>query len=98
MKKKNQKRSYWLLKSEPSQYSWQDLAEQSQQTDIWDGVRNYQARNFLKTMNEEDLAFFYHSAIKEPALIGIIKIIQSAQPDPSQFEKGNKYFCKHSTV
>lgn len=74
---------YWLLKSEPSAWSWDDQIRE--RTTKWDGVRNYQARNNMRSMHLNDLCFFYHSAIKEPAIMGIVKVIkmyESALDEP----------------
>ena len=72
---------YWLLKSEPSSYSFDDLIRDK--TTKWDGVRNYQARNNMKVMHMGDLGFFYHSAIKEPHIAGMMKVIKLYEPDPT---------------
>jgi predicted RNA-binding protein with PUA-like domain len=71
--------NYWLMKSEPSVYSWTDLDKEKKAT--WDGVRNFQARNNLKAMKKDDLAFLYHSN-EDKAIIGIAKIIKENYPDP----------------
>jgi predicted RNA-binding protein with PUA-like domain len=86
---------YWLMKSEPDVYSIDDL--QRDQTELWDGVRNYQARNFLKTMALGDLAFFYHSNTKPPGIVGLMKIVATNVVDPTQFEAGNKYYDPKSS-
>jgi predicted RNA-binding protein with PUA-like domain len=88
--------AYWLMKSEPDVYSIDDLA--SDRETIWDGVRNYQARNFLKTMNVGDLALFYHSNTKPPGVAGVMEITEAMVIDPSQFEEDNKYFDPQSKV
>ncbi len=75
--------AYWLLKSDPDTYSWQDL-ERDKETS-WDGVRNFQARNNLRLMKSGDLAFFYHSQ-EEKEIIGIVEIISEAYPDPTATE------------
>ena len=87
--------NYWLMKSEPNVYSIKDLAAEKQT--IWDGVRNYQARNFLRQMQPEDLAFFYHSNTKLPGIVGLMKIIESNVIDPTQFDKNSKYYDPKST-
>ena len=87
--------NYWLMKSEPQVYSIKDL-EKEQQT-IWDGVRNYQARNFLRQMQVEDLAFFYHSNTKPPGIVGLMKIVASNVVDPTQFDINSKYYDPKST-
>jgi len=73
--------NYWLLKSEPSTFSIDDLANKPNQITSWDGVRNYQARNFMRKMGVGDLAFFYHSSCKIPGIVGIIKIIKTSYPE-----------------
>ena len=87
--------NYWLMKSEPDVYSIADLAADKQE--IWDGVRNYQARNFLKSMQIGDLAFFYHSNTKIPGVVGLMKIIESNVVDPTQFDTKSKYYDPKST-
>lgn len=84
------------MKSEPATYSITDL-EREKQT-IWDGVRNYQARNFLRQMKEGDLAFFYHSNTAEPAIVGLIRIIESNVVDPSQFDLNSLYYDPKSDL
>lgn len=81
--------AYWLLKSEPSVFSIDDL--QVRQASLWDGVRNYQARNFLRNMQAGDLAFFYHSSCAEPGIAGIMSITGNAYPDPTQFDAKSPY-------
>lgn len=86
---------YWLMKSEPDVYSIDDL--QRDQTEIWDGVRNYQARNFLKEMALDDLAFFYHSNTKPPGIVGLMKIVETNVVDPTQFDQSSNYYDAKST-
>jgi predicted RNA-binding protein with PUA-like domain len=81
---------YWLMKSEPDVYSIADLENNPEE--IWDGVRNYQARNFLRDMQVGDLAFFYHSNTKPPGIVGLMKIIEADIVDPTQFDETNKYY------
>lgn len=81
---------HWLLKSEPDVFSISDLKENH--TELWDGVRNYQARNFLRSMQLGDLAFFYHSNTKIPGIYGVMKIHQAGVLDPTQFDPKSKYF------
>jgi predicted RNA-binding protein with PUA-like domain len=87
--------NYWLLKSEPSVYGIDRL--ESERVTIWDGVRNYQARNFLKSMEVGDLAFFYHSNTKPPGIVGLMKVIESQAIDPSQFDIDSDYYDPKST-
>ncbi|MEL6136123.1 MAG: EVE domain-containing protein [Cyanobacteria bacterium J06626_23] len=86
---------YWLMKSEPDVYSIDDLKRD--QDEIWDGVRNYQARNFLKSMDVGDLAFFYHSNTKPPGIVGLMAIKETMVVDPTQFDASNKYYDEKST-
>jgi predicted RNA-binding protein with PUA-like domain len=84
---------YWLMKSEPSDCSIDDLVASPQQTVPWVGVRNYQARNFMRDdMRVGDLAFFYHSSCPQPGIAGIVKISRTAYPDATQFDAQSKYF------
>jgi predicted RNA-binding protein with PUA-like domain len=83
------------MKSEPDVYSINDLAREKQT--IWDGVRNYQARNFLRQMQPEDLAFFYHSNTKHPGIVGLMKIVKNNLADPTQFAPDSKYYDPKST-
>jgi predicted RNA-binding protein with PUA-like domain len=84
---------YWLMKSEPSDCSIDDLAASPQQTVPWVGVRNYQARNFMRDdMSVGDLAFFYHSSCLQPGIAGIVKISRTAYPDATQFDAQSKYY------
>jgi predicted RNA-binding protein with PUA-like domain len=82
--------NYWLMKSEPDVFSIDDL--KTKQEDIWDGVRNYQARNFLKAMNKGDRVFFYHSNTTPPGIVGLMEVIETQLVDPTQFDANNKYF------
>jgi predicted RNA-binding protein with PUA-like domain len=84
---------YWLMKSEPSDCSIDDLAASPKQTVPWVGVRNYQARNFMRDDRQVgDLAFFYHSSCPEPGIAGIARISRTAYPDATQFDPKSKYF------
>lgn len=82
--------TYWLMKSEPDEFSIEDLRKLQQAR--WDGVRNYQARNFLRQMAEGDLFFFYHSSCAVPAIAGVGRITRSAYPDPAALEPDSPYF------
>ena len=87
---------FWLMKSEPDVYPLAQLKKDK--TSLWDGVRNYQARNFMmKDMKIGDSVLFYHSNAKPPGVAGLAKITQAAQPDPSQFNKKSPYFDPKST-
>ena len=84
---------YWLLKSEPSTFSIDHLAQLPNQTDMWEGVRNFQARNMIRDeMQVGDLAFFYHSNSNPIGVVGIVEITSAAYPDPTQFNHDRAYF------
>lgn len=87
---------YWLVKSEADCYSIDDL--QQDKTTIWNEVRNYQARNFLREMKKGDLVLFYHSnGGKETGVVGEVKVSKEAYPDPTQFAKNSEYYDPKST-
>lgn len=89
----------WLLKSEPESFSIEDLAKCPGQTTAWDGVRNFQARNFIRdTMKKGDLAFFYHSSCDVPGIVGIVEITREAYPDATALDTHSKYFDPKSTA
>lgn len=83
---------YWLMKSEPTSFSIDDLEKRPQQIEPWDGVRNYQARNFLQAMQINDLAFFYHSSCPNPGIVGIIKIVKPAYADKTAFDPSHHHY------
>ena len=87
--------NYWLMKSEPDAYSIKDL--ESEKETLWDGIRNYQARNFMRSMKIGDQAFFYHSNTKPPGIVGLMEIIETNLIDPYQFDKSSKYYDQKST-
>ena len=83
--------NYWLMKNEPEDYSIDDLARDK--VEPWDGIRNYQVRNmFRDQMKVGDLAFFYHSNCKPPAVVGIMTIASEAYPDHTQFDPKSRYY------
>ena len=84
--------NFWLMKSEPSTFSIDDLRGSPNRTTCWDGVRNYQARNFMRTMTVGDQVLFYHSNANPPAVVGIARVVKTAYPDPTQFDKKNKHY------
>ncbi len=89
-------RRYWLMKSEPEVYSIDDLARDKQT--YWDGVRNYQARNFMRDqMKPGDLVFFYHSNSDPPGIVGIAEVASQSYPDPSALDPKDKHFDPKST-
>jgi predicted RNA-binding protein with PUA-like domain len=87
--------NYWLMKSEPDVYSIRDLERQRET--IWDGVRNYQARNYLRQMQQGDLAFFYHSNTNPPGIVGLMRVVKVNIADPSQFDQDSDYYDPKST-
>ncbi len=89
---------YWLMKSEPSDVSIDDLAARPNQTIDWYGVRNYQARNFMRDqMSVGDKVFFYHSSCPEPGIAGLAEVSQKAYPDRTQFDPAHKYHDPKAT-
>lgn len=78
------------MKSEPDVYSIDDMEKDG--TEEWEGVRNYQARNFMREMKEGDLVLFYHSSTKPPGVVGVVKVAREAHPDASQFDPKSPYF------
>ncbi|KAA1175912.1 EVE domain-containing protein [Marinobacter salinexigens] len=87
----------WLVKSEPSECGIDDFAESPGKVIPWDGVRNYQARNFLAQMREGDDVFLYHSSCKHIGIAGIIRVVRSAYPDPTQFDPESHYYDPKSS-
>lgn len=81
--------TWWLMKSEPDVYGIQHLEEEG--STLWDGIRNYQARNFMRTMQPGDLAFFYHSNARPPGIVGLMEVLETGLIDPSQFDPASKY-------
>ena len=82
--------NHWLMKSEPDEFSIDDLARKK--TEPWSGVRNYQARNYLREMRVGDGVLFYHSSCAEPGVVGIATVATAAYPDPTQFDPESDYF------
>jgi predicted RNA-binding protein with PUA-like domain len=82
--------AHWLIKSEPDVFGYHDLVRVGREP--WDGIRNYQARNFMRDMKRGDTALFYHSNANPPGVAGICKIVATVRPDPSQFEPSSKYY------
>ncbi|MFM1900258.1 MAG: EVE domain-containing protein [Synechococcaceae bacterium WB9_4xC_028] len=78
------------MKSEPDVYGIQDLARERET--LWDGIRNYQARNFMRSMNIGDQAFFYHSNCKPPGIVGLMEVVETGLTDPTQFDPSSKYY------
>jgi predicted RNA-binding protein with PUA-like domain len=87
--------AYWLMKSEPGEYSIDDLERDGQEP--WDGIRNYQVRNMIRDdMKVGDRAIFYHSSCKEPGAVGVMEIVSEAYPDPTQFDANDHHFDARS--
>lgn len=85
--------AFWLVKSEPDEFSIDDLGEQPGRTEHWDGVRNYQARNFLRdAMKKGDQVFFYHSNCKEPGIVGIARVVREGYPDHTAFNPDDPHY------
>ncbi|TWU49528.1 EVE domain-containing protein [Rubripirellula reticaptiva] len=90
--------NYWLMKTEPTTFSIDDLAADPDQTTCWEGVRNYQARNLLRDdFCVGDRVLFYHSACKEPAVVGTATVVRAGYPDSHAFDPRSKYFDQKSS-
>ncbi|MEO1085207.1 MAG: EVE domain-containing protein [Acidobacteriota bacterium] len=90
-------RKFWLMKSEPYVYGLDDLERDG--STLWDGVRNYQARNFMRDeMNQGDLILYYHSNAKPPGVVGLATVSSEPYPDPTQFDESSKYYDAKSTT
>ena len=88
---------YWLMKSEPDEFSIDDLVRAKGQTTPWFGVRNYQARNYMREMKVGERAFFYHSSCPQPGIAGIVEVSRLAYPDATQFDPKSDYFDAKAT-
>lgn len=90
--------NYWLFKSEPGCFSFDDLKARPEMTEPWDGVRNYQARNYLRdSVKVGDLVLFYHSNIAEPAVVGIAEVVRSGYPDRTALDPTGEHFDPKAT-
>ncbi len=90
--------NYWLFKTEPDAFSIDDLKTAPQQTTLWEGVRNYQARNFMRDdIKLGDLVFIYHSSCKQVGVVGIATVTKEAYPDPTQFDLNSDYYDAKAT-
>ncbi|WP_308388120.1 EVE domain-containing protein [Acidithiobacillus sp. AMEEHan] len=87
--------AYWLMKTEPEAFSLDDLAKRGEEP--WDGIRNYQARNFLRAMQVGDGILIYHSRVAVPGIVGLAEVRSPAHPDPTQFDPHCKYFDPKSS-
>ncbi|MCX6124479.1 MAG: EVE domain-containing protein [Proteobacteria bacterium] len=84
---------YWLMKTEPDVFSWDDLEKSSDQTGTWEGVRNYQARNFMRDdFKQGDQVFFYHSSCETPGIVGLAEVVREGYPDPSALDPKSSYY------
>ncbi len=88
---------YWLMKSEPDVFSIRDLATSPKRTTSWEGVRNYQARNFMRAMEKGDGVLFYHSNADPPAVVGTARVVRTAYPDETALARRSKYYDPKST-
>ena len=86
---------YWLMKSEPTSYSIDDLKRDK--STLWEGVRNYQARNLMREMKVDDEVLFYHSSIEPPAVVGVAEVSGPAEPDPTQFDPSDSHYDPKAT-
>lgn len=90
---------YWLFKTEPNAFSWDDLVASEDSTTMWDGIRNYQARNLMRDeMRSGDPVLFYHSQTRSPAVIGLAEVASASYPDPTQFDPDSRYFDPRASV
>ncbi|MBN6741394.1 EVE domain-containing protein [Acidithiobacillus sp. MC6.1] len=88
--------AYWLMKTEPDAFSLQDLQQRGQEP--WDGIRNYQARNFLRSMQIGDGVFIYHSRVPVPGIVGTAEVVSTAHPDPTQFDPQSNHYDPASSL
>jgi predicted RNA-binding protein with PUA-like domain len=91
-------KKYWLMKTEPDEFGIDDLAARPGRTEPWTGVRNYQARNFMREMRKGDLVFFYHSSCTVPGIAGLAEVSREAFADPTQFNPESDYYDPKSTA
>jgi predicted RNA-binding protein with PUA-like domain len=89
--------NYWLVKTEPESFSIDDLAAAPQQTTCWDGVRNYQARNFMRQMKLGESVLVYHSSVDPPAVVGIATVARESYPDHTAWDKKDPHYDPQST-
>ena len=88
---------YWLLKTEPAAFSFADLLASPHQTTLWEGVRNFQARNFLRAMKAGNKVLIYHSSCQPPGVVGVAEVVKEAYPDPTQFDASSPYYDERSS-
>ena len=91
--------NYWLAKTEPGTYSWDDLKNETNKTTSWEGIRNYQIRNFIRDdIKNGDLVFIYHSVVNPMVIMGIAEVIREAYPDHFAFDVSHKYYDQKSKL
>src|SRR5262249_24487636 len=88
---------YWLMKSEPEAFSIDDLAKAPKKTTCWDGVRNYQARKFMRSMEIGDQVFFYHSSVEPACVVGVAEVVKKAYPDHTALDQKDEHFDPKAT-
>lgn len=93
----NEAARHWLLKTEPSVFSFTDLLAAPERTTLWEGVRNYQARNFLREMRRGDRVLIYHSSVRPAGVAGVAEVVQERTPDVAQFDEASPYFDAKAT-
>lgn len=89
--------AYWLMKTEPATFGLEHLKRRKHQAEHWDGVRNFQARNFMREMRTGDEAFFYHSSCAEPGIVAIVEVVREAYPDFTAWDPESPYYDPRST-
>jgi len=95
---KTNTRRYWLMKSEPAAFSWEDLKSAKNRTTCWDGVRNYQAKNLMRDeIKAGDGVLFYHSNIPSPAIVGIAEVVREGYPDDTAMDPASRYHDPRAT-
>ena len=90
-------RAYWLMKSEPTSFSFADLVKSKGSTNHWDGIRNYQARNYMREMRVGDRVLFYHSSCEQPGVVGLAEVVREAHPDHTQFDPADVHHDPKAT-
>lgn len=88
---------HWLMKSEATCFSFADLMRSKSSTNHWDGVRNYQARNYMRAMRVGDAVLFYHSSCEEPGVVGLAEVVREAYSDPTQFDPQDRHYDPKAT-